>query len=50
MYSNDYIAYRKTDYAYEVLVSDKENQKFDGMVCENASLEDIMYFYTKEKI
>ncbi|UTC67169.1 MULTISPECIES: ABC transporter ATP-binding protein [unclassified Treponema] len=50
LYSNEYIGYRKTDYAYEVLVSDKENQKFNGMVCEDASLEDIMYFYTKEKI
>ncbi|UTC62937.1 ABC transporter ATP-binding protein [Treponema sp. OMZ 787] len=50
LYSNEYIDYRKTDYAYEVLVSDKENQKFNGMVCEYASLEDIMYFYTKEKI
>ena len=50
LYSNDYIGYRKTDYAYEVLVSDKGNQKFTGMVCEDASLEDIMYFYTRRKI
>ena len=49
-YSNDYIGYRKTDYAYEVLVSDKGNQKFTGMFCEDASLEDIMYFYTRRKI
>ena len=50
LYSNDYIGYRKTDYAYEVLVSNKGNQKFTGMVCEDASLEDIMYFYTRRKI
>ncbi|MGI5066259.1 ABC transporter ATP-binding protein [Treponema putidum] len=50
LYSNDYIGYRKTDYAYEVLVSDKGNQKFTGMVCEDASLEDIMYFYIRREI
>ena len=49
LYADDYIGYRKTEYAYEILVSDKENQKFNGIVCEDANLEDIMYFYAKEK-
>ena len=49
LYADDYIGYRKTEYAYEILVSDKGNQKFNGIVCEDANLEDIMYFYAKEK-
>lgn len=44
----DYISFKKTPYAYEVLTNKKTLAQFDGMVCSNASLEDIMYFYCTE--
>ncbi|CEM61911.1 ABC transporter ATP-binding protein [Treponema phagedenis] len=40
-----YLSYIKTKYAYEVLVNKKHEPQFSGMTCENARLEDIMYFY-----
>lgn len=44
--AHDYIGYRNTKYAYEILTAHKTSEKFSGMVCEDASLEDIMYFYS----
>lgn len=41
----DYIGWRKTPYTYEVLTACKHAPQFSGMVCEDASLEDIMYFH-----
>lgn len=42
---SDYIGFQKNKYAYEVLISKKQESKFQGMVCQSAKLEDIMYFY-----
>lgn len=49
----DIIAYKKTKYAYEILVSDKEqaSRKYNGCVIDKITLEDLMVLVIKgEKI
>ncbi len=49
----DIIAYRKTKYAYEVLINDKErlSKKYDGCVIDKITLEDLMLLIIKgEKV
>lgn len=45
----DRIVYRKHDYEWEVLVSDKKNfeKKYNGLLIDNPSIEDIMLLYIK---
>lgn len=43
-----YIGWRKTPYAYEVLTAERDAPQFAGMVCEQARLEDIMFFYLEK--
>lgn len=45
----DRIVYRKHDYEWEVLVSDKKKfaKKYNGFVIDNPSIEDIMLLYIK---
>ena len=46
---NDYIKYKKNRYEYEVLVEDKNNfkKKYENMVIDKSSIDDIMVIYTK---
>ena len=46
--AHSYIGWRKTPYAYEALTAHKDSPQFAGMVCEQAQLEDIMYFYLEK--
>ncbi|MEL3906865.1 MAG: ABC transporter ATP-binding protein [Treponema sp.] len=46
----DYIGWRKTPYAYEVLTACKTAPQFADMVCEQASLENLMYFYLEQGV
>lgn len=49
----DIIAYKKTKYAYEILVSNKEQarRKYSGCVIDNITLEDLMVLVIKgEKV
>ena len=46
--AQSYIGWRKTPYAYEVLTAHKDSPQYAGMVCEQAQLEDIMYFYLEK--
>ena len=49
----DIVAYKKTKYAYEILVSDKEqaSRKYNGCVIDKITLEDLMLLVIKgEKI
>ena len=48
MPAQSYISWRKTPYAYEVLTTQRNAPQFAGMVCEQAKLEDIMYFYLEK--
>ncbi|MDD6794689.1 MAG: ABC transporter ATP-binding protein, partial [Clostridiaceae bacterium] len=46
---NDVVAYRKNDFSYEVLISDKNEikRKYPSMIIDNTSLEDIMLFLVR---
>ena len=46
--AQSYIGWRKTPYAYEVLTAHKDSPQYAGMVCEQAQLKDIMYFYLEK--
>lgn len=49
----DIIAYKKTKYAYEILINDKErlSKKYDGCVIDKITLEDLMLLIIKgEKV
>lgn len=45
----DIIAYRKQDYEWQVLVSDKDTmqRKYKGSVCDRATIDEIMLFFIK---
>ena len=46
---NDIITYRKKDYEYEVLVSDKAKmeRKYKNCLMNDVSIDDIMLLYVK---
>lgn len=46
--AQSYIGWRKMPYAYEVLTTQKDSPQCAGLVCEQAQLEDIMYFYLEK--
>lgn len=48
---NDYVAYRKGKYQYEVLTANKNmiKQKYNLLTIDKTSIEDIMLFYIKGK-
>ncbi|MGX6979157.1 ABC transporter ATP-binding protein [Vagococcus elongatus] len=49
LHENDVVAYREDDYAYNILVNNKYDirRNIEGLVVENATLEDIMLFMVK---
>ena len=47
--STDFIAYRKQDYSYEILVSKRDtiSKKYPKLAVENATIDEIMLLYIK---